>query len=178
VYQRLLKIFTGSDEENKFQACFALMHQFQHQPAIDYLLQQTASPDRERACRATLWIGDVCNWGQPAYPALLEALDPLLVSKDQELRRTAVDALTIYAGPAVTDRLLDALADEDREIVETARRSLTERAIGRAVRLRETDLATRLQSLAETHENARVRRECAAILEAVQLQQDQSASRQ
>ena len=101
VYQRLLKIFNGPDEENKFQACFALMHQCKHQAAIEYLLQQTASPDRERACRATLWIGDTCNWGQPAYPALLEALDPLLISEDQELRRTAVDALTTYAGPEI-----------------------------------------------------------------------------
>jgi hypothetical protein len=105
-------------------------------------------------------------------------LDPLLVSQDQELRRTAVDSLTIYSGAEVTARLLDALADEDREIVEIARRSLTERAIGRAVRLREADLATTLQTLAETHENAQVQRECAVILEAVQLQQVQSASRQ
>ena len=168
VYQRLLKIFNGPNEENKFQACFALMHQFKHQPAIDFLLQQTASPDRERAYTATRWIGDTCNWGRTAYPALLEALDPLLASEDQKLRLTAVDTITIYAGPEVTDRLLDALADEDREIVETARRSLTERAIGRTVRLRETDLATKLQSLATTHANAQVRRECLAILEAVQ----------
>jgi hypothetical protein len=177
VHERLIKIFNGPDEENKFQACFALMHQFKHQPAVDYLLEQTASPNQERARRATDWIGDTCNWGQPAYPALLEALDPLLGSDDRELRGSAVDTLTTYAGPEVTSRLLVALADEDRSVVETARRSLIERAIGRAVRLRDNDLPTTLQNLAETHENAQVRRECAAILEALQLQQGQSASR-
>jgi hypothetical protein len=167
LYERLLKIFAGPDEENKFQACFALMHQFQHQDAIDYLLQQTASADRERAIRSTVWIGDTCNWGQPSYPALLMALDPLLDSSDRELRSAAVNALSIYAGTEVTNRLITKLADNDPSIVETARRSLIERAVGRAARLREPGLEETLQALAETYENPQVQRECRAIVKAV-----------
>jgi hypothetical protein len=168
VKERLLQIFNGPDEANKFQACFALMHQFKHQEAVDYLLKQTASPDKERAVRSIEWIGDTCNWGQPAYPALLNALDPHLASDDPDLRRSAVDALNTYAGREVSTRLIEALADENREIVSSARRGLTDRVTSFALHLGHHDLVVSLEKLALVHEDAQVRNHCAAILDAVE----------
>jgi hypothetical protein len=166
VHKRLLKLFNGQDEENKFVSSFALMHEFQDRAATDYLLEQTGSADRERALTAIVWIGDTCNWGQAAYPRLLKALDSRLKSQDPDVRRYAVEAMSPYAGPEITQRLLSALADNDPEIVKIARRRLTERAINKSA-LRDGKLPDILKRYAKEHEDPQVRSECESILKAI-----------
>lgn len=109
----LVRHFQGDNEELKFQASFALMHDRGDPEATAYILSQTQSPDRQRARRAIGWIGDSCNSGKPLYPELLDALTPYLKSDDVELRRCAAEALCTYAGQQMVWLVVPSLNDPD-----------------------------------------------------------------
>lgn len=159
LHQALSAIFEGDDEELKFNACFPLMHDFQDQRAIDYLLEQISSPDKNRSLRAVAWIGDARNWGRPAYPELLEALKPQLESVGKDARRGASAAIATYSGEVVMRRLIEMLSDEERIIAQEAGYNL----LNRPPQDRKAVLRI-LTDAKENHESDAVRKRCESIL--------------
>jgi len=120
----LTDLFQGENEELKFHSCFPLMYLFSDRVAVDYLMEQTGSPDKERARTAIQWLGDTCNWGKPASPALLEAMLAKLRSENVEVRLAACEAIGTYSGEEVIRLLIAMLDDNYGNIVLSAQRDL------------------------------------------------------
>ena len=112
----LVRHFQGDNEELKFKAAFALMHDRGDPEATAYILSQTQSPDRKRARYAIGRIGDSCNSGKPLYPELLDALVPYLKSDDAKLRRAAAVALCTYTGQQMVWLVVPSLNDPDSTV--------------------------------------------------------------
>jgi len=167
--QKLLrKIFEGENEPLKFEACFALMHEFNDQEAIAYILDQTQSEDPERARRAIAWLGDSCNARRrPVYPELLKKVVPYLSSEDPWLRREAVDTLAIYQGEVVVRYLIAALGDTDKAVRSDAR-------IGLVSDQRDREMVRRLlhKALVTTEERV-VRNRIVEVLRAIEKREAQ-----
>ena len=160
VVRHLTRIFEGDNETLKFKACFPLMHGHHDRRAVAYLIEQTQSADPVRARRAISWLGDSCNHRKKAYPALLEALVPLLSCKDPVTRRTAADALGTYLGEEVVKQLIPLLADDENIIVMETRQNLLEQ--------KDKVMLRRLLAQAQTESpNPLVRERAAALLKAL-----------
>jgi len=157
VRRLLTRIFDGDNERLKFHACFPLMHDHRDKRAVAYLLSQAGSGDRDRALRAVGWLGDSCNSGRPAWPALLEELAPLLRSEDAALRRAAAGALGTYAGEEVVKNLIPLLGDEQAIIASEVSRALLDQRDKPMLRRQLADAQTHSQSEA-------VRRRAAELL--------------
>jgi hypothetical protein len=139
-------IFEGDNEKLKFHACFPMMHSYGDKRAINYLLDQTHSPDKARARRAISWIGDACNTHKKAFPRLLEQLGPLLKSKDKDLRRRAADALGTYEGQQIVDALIPLLGDPEEIIRNEASSNLLEQRDKSMLKARLADAARNARS--------------------------------
>ena len=156
--QALRTVFARRKEPLKFQACFALMHNFRDPEAIEYLLEQTQSPDAGRAFKAVGWIGDSCNFGQPATKRILDSLQPHLESKNAEFRRAAARALAVYSGEEVVQRLILLLGDLTPIIIEEAKLGLREQQDKALVRRLLADAAA-------THADPKVRQRAQELLD-------------
>ena len=154
----LQNVFATRKEPLKFQACFALMHNFRDPEAIDYILAQTQSPDAGRAFKAIAWIGDSCNFGQPASQKILDKLQPHLESKNAEFRRAAARALATYSGEEVVQRLIPLLGDLTPIIIEEAKLGLREQQDQKLVR-------RLLAEAAAKHADPKVRERARQLLE-------------
>jgi len=157
VKRLVYRIFEGDNEALKFTACFPLMHDYGDPKGVQYLLTQVNSPDKARARRAISWIGDACNNGKPATPAILEKLLPFLNSQDAEARRVAADALGTYSGEKVVKALIPMLADPVDIIAAEATSNLR--------RQRDADMVRRLlQEAADGATNLTVRQKSRRLL--------------
>ena len=157
VKRLVYRIFEGDNEALKFKACFPLMHDYRDPKGVQYLLTQVNSPDKARARRAISWIGDACNSGRAASPAILDKLLPFLNSQDAEIRRVAADALGTYSGEKVVKALIPMLADPVDIIAAEATSNLR--------RQRDADMVRRLlQEAADGATNLTVRQKSRRLL--------------
>jgi HEAT repeat protein len=154
----LQSVFAQRKEPLKFQACFALMHNFRDPQAMDYILEQTHSPDAGRAFQAIGWIGDACNFGQPATQKLLDKLQPHVESKNAEFRRAAARALATYSGEEVVQRLIPLLGDLTPIIIEEVKLGLRQQRDKKLVR-------RLLAEAAAGHADPRVRSRAQEVLD-------------
>jgi hypothetical protein len=116
IHKAMKNVFETGTEAQKFYSCFTLMQTFRDRDAVAYLLEQTRSKDRERIQTALGWLGDSCNWGRRATPAILEAFRPHLQSKDSNLRLMAGYGLGTYSGDEVVRALIPLLVDPEEII--------------------------------------------------------------
>ena len=124
--EKLRKIFSGGDENLKFQACFNLMHDFGDADAVQYLIDQIASENRERSDCALGWLGDSSNRQKDPPKRLMDEVRPRLKSPDAQARRRAVDALRPYKGEVILRALVPMLSDPVEIIRTTVEHRLLE----------------------------------------------------
>ena len=124
VRRLLRRVFEGTNEGLKFEACFPLMHGYQDTDARAYLIAQTRSPNRERAQTAMGWLGDIRNAHRLPEPGLVESIAPYLKSADDELRRRAAETLSIYGGEPAMRAVIPLLVDKEKIIVDATTRNL------------------------------------------------------
>jgi HEAT repeat protein len=156
--QALTRIFESDDEELKFHASFALLHEYQDQRAMNYLAEQAMGKDTERVRRALTWLGDNALEGHPVFPKLLEAVDRHLASDQTMLRKAAVRALNPYTGTEVLARLVPLLVSEDQALVEQAAYILRQyrdkqslkAALQKAVKSEDSELAKRAKEILDS----------------------------
>jgi hypothetical protein len=127
IHEAYRKIFEGDNDRLRFAASFTLMQTFGDADVFPYLLEQSRSTDRGRRSDALSHLGDACNVGRPAWPALVEATTPLAVSKDVNDRRAAVRILRCYVGRETAALLVPMLVDPQSIVASEAQDGLLER---------------------------------------------------
>lgn len=159
--ESLFKIFDGKNDELKFQACFPLMYMFADAKAVEYLIEQATSDDKERRRNAIRWLSDSCNWGKTPSPELLEVLSKSSRSEDVEIRQATCGALGTYGGEETTCLLINILDDRDAEVAKRAGHELLSTPLARQDNVAFSEI---IQNAATSHESERVRERCQAII--------------
>ena len=153
----LIAIFKGDNSRLKFAASFPLLHDFNYAEAVDYLLTEVRSENKQHRARAMKLIGDRRHLGTPVSDKILEALRPMLRADDSKTRLAAVRTLSIYSGQEVVESLIPLLGDRKAMIATEV-----------AYRLdHQTDKAMLRRLLAEAakdNANEKIRRKAAEIV--------------
>jgi hypothetical protein len=123
--QRLKALLNQSNESLKFQACWPLLHDFQDEDALAYVLTQASGEEMARARTALGWVTEVARSRPSPTTEILEHLTPLLQSDDLLLRRDAAQALAAFQGEEVVRRLIPLLIDEEAAVAKLAADELT-----------------------------------------------------
>jgi len=156
--QRLKGLLEQSNESLRFQACWPLLHDFQDEQALQYVLAQTSSEDVSRARTALGWIAEVARTRPSPTDEILERLTPLLQSDDLLLRRDAVQALATFQGEEVIRRLIPLLLDDEAAVARLAADELSSAKDGELKR-------KLLAETAEGNEDERLREAARKVVE-------------
>lgn len=157
LWQALKALRQHAEEGLRFQACLPLVRVFHDAQAWSDVIAQTASADRARARTAWNWIGDTRPARQPPSEELLDVLDRFLARGTPAQRRAAAQALGLYEGPAVIERLAGLLADGDLAVVAQVQRALQ-------LRIPQEKVQEQLSILADRHPSPQVRQQLRAMM--------------
>jgi HEAT repeat protein len=156
--QQLRKLLEQPNEPLKFAACWPLIHDFQDEAALEYVLTQASSEDIARARTALGWIAEAARGQRLATPQVLERLSPLLQSGDMLLRRDAAQALAAFQGEEVVRVLIPLLLDEEPSVAQVAADELAS--------AKDPELKRKLLTeTAEKHANPSLREAAGKVLE-------------
>jgi HEAT repeat protein len=162
VQRRLIAVFHGNDQRLKLQACRPLIHVFNNEEAVDFILEQLRNAkEKSRQYEAVAMLADPRNQKKTIHPKLLKALPPLIESSDQNLRVTLINALGTYAGEDVVKVLIPLLGDQRVHMS----REIGQRLLGQPDRAMVRRL---LEEAAKNDPNEKVRQEAAALLQQAQ----------
>jgi len=162
VQRRLLAVFHGSDQRLKLQACRPLIHVFNHEEAVDYILEQLRNDkDKTRQYETVALLADPRNQKKTIHPKVLKALPALIESSDQNLRVMLINALGTYAGEDVVKVLIPLLGDQRIQVAQQAGQRLLAQS-DRALVLR------LLEEAAKKDPNEKVRQQATALLQQAQ----------
>ena len=158
IHALMKRAFVRGPDALKFDLSFTLMQSFRDPDAFAYLVGQVRSDDRKRALSAISWVGDSCHWRRPVPPELVEALRPLLSSRDDAFRRSAANALGTWSGEPVVDLLIPMLDDP----VEIIRKEVSGCLADQADQVM---LRAKLSAAAASHPSAEVRAASRRVLD-------------
>jgi len=158
VKQLLLSIFQGDNASLKLEATLPLLYAFDYTQARDYLLEQMQKGNREHQYRALSYLGSSRYRGKPADEKLLEAVLPLLQSKDNNIRRMASRTLGVYSGEEVVKNLIPLLVDKYSAIQKDVQKNLLQQSDKKMLR-------RLVAAAAEEHKDEKVQKAAANLLE-------------